>query len=215
MTEPNNGTVQTAQQSESVSGTDTGAANRMNQAQAGEPAEDSPDSDDDDEEALPLDQVFEILKNSRRRETLHYLQENGGTATLSGLAEHIAAIENDTSVQQITSSQRKRVYVGLYQCHLPKMDSMDVIDFDKNRGTIELSKNADQVRSYLGDSESGDWYQLYLGLAVAGSLLFVVSLGGAAQYGLQPSVVLFLLLGGMFLGSVAHAMGIGERIVNA
>jgi hypothetical protein len=85
---------------------------------------------------------------------------------------------------------------------------MDVIDFDKNRGTLELARNADQVCSYLGDSDDGDWYKLYLGLAVAGSLLFVVSIAGAAQYGLQPSVVLIMLLGGMFFGSVAHAIGL-------
>lgn len=207
MTDSNSGTGQSTQTGEAVSGTQSTVQETMENAQADEPDVGRRDSAAEDG-TLPLDQVFEILKNSRRRETLHYLRDNGGTATLSGLAEHIAAIENDTTVQQITSSQRKRVYVGLYQCHLPKMDSMDVIDFDKNRGTLELARNADQVSSYLGDSDSGDWYKLYLGLAVAGSILFVVSIGGAAQYGLQPSVVLIMLLGGMFLGSVAHAMGV-------
>ncbi|WP_128224348.1 DUF7344 domain-containing protein [Halobacteriaceae archaeon SHR40] len=209
MTNSDSGTGQSPQTGEAVQGPKPGTQETMDDAQSGEPDTNSQDSAE--EATLPLDQAFEILKNSRRRETLHYLNEHGGTATLSSLAEHIAAIENDTTVQQITSSQRKRVYVGLYQCHLPKMDSMDVIDFDKNRGTIELARNAEQVCSYLGDSDSGDWYKLYLGLAVAGSLLFVISIGGAAKYGLQPSVVLFLLLGGMFLGSVAHAMGVDVR----
>jgi hypothetical protein len=210
MTDSNNGTGRSQQTGDAVRGSKSSVQGTMDDTQAGETDVGRPDSAAEDD-TLPLDQVFEILKNSRRRETLHYLNENGGTATLSSLAEHIAAIENDTTVQQITSSQRKRVYVGLYQCHLPKMDSMDVIDFDKNRGTLELARNAEQVCSYLGDSDSGDWYKLYLGLAVAGSLLFVVSIGGAAQYGLQPAVVLFLLLGGMFLGSVAHAIGVDVR----
>jgi len=209
MTDSDNGTGQSPQTGETVRSTKSSVQETVESAQASDSDVARQESAADDR--LPLDQVFEILKNSRRRETLHYLNENGGTATLSGLAEHIAAIENDTTVQQITSSQRKRVYVGLYQCHLPKMDSMDVIDFDKNRGTLEVAKNADQVCSYLGDSDSGDWYKLYLGLAIAGSLLFVVSIAGAAQYGLQPSIVLFLLLGGMFLGSVAHAMGVTVR----
>ena len=207
MTNSDNSTEQSPLAGEGARGTTSRAQETMENPQTGE-SDVSHQNSTAGEETLPLDQVFEILKNSRRRETLHYLNDNGGTATLSGLAEHIAAIENDTTVQQITSSQRKRVYVGLYQCHLPKMDSMDVIEFDKNRGTLELARNAEQVCSYLGDSDGSDWYKLYLGLAAVGSLLFLVSIAGAAQYGLRPSVVLFLLLGGMFLGSIAHAMGV-------
>jgi hypothetical protein len=170
--------------------------------------EGSADPDGERSDTLPLDEVFEILKNSRRRETLHYLRENDGTATLSEVAEHIAALENDITVEQLNSSQRKRVYVGLYQCHLPKMDDRDVVEFDKNRGTIVLGPNADQVWSYLGTEESTEWYKLYLVLTVAGAVLFSVSVAGATQYGLSPSVVLLVLLAGMFLGSVAHATGL-------
>jgi hypothetical protein len=75
------------------------------------PDDDPKGQQDQRDTELPLDQVFEILKNSRRRQTLHYLFENDGKATLSELAEHIAALENDVDIKAITSSQRKRVYV--------------------------------------------------------------------------------------------------------
>mgnify|MGYP000598569648 CR=1 FL=1 len=39
---------------------------------------------------LPLDQVFEILKNQRRREVLAYLRESETEVTLGEVAEHIA-----------------------------------------------------------------------------------------------------------------------------
>jgi DNA-binding transcriptional ArsR family regulator len=155
-------------------------------------------------EALPLDQVFEILKNSRRRQTLHYLDSNGGEASLSDLAEHIAAIENDVTLEAITSSQRKRVYVGLYQCHLPKMDDMEIIDFEKNRGTVELARNADQLRPYLDREDRDDWHWLYAGVTAVGIGLFGVSALGSAPLGLTPPTVLGALLLVMGLCSVCH-----------
>ncbi|WP_049894601.1 DUF7344 domain-containing protein [Halogranum rubrum] len=98
---------------------------------------------------LSTDNLFEILKNERRREVLDFLNTNGGSATLSDVAEHIAAIENGIDLHAISSQQRKRVYIGLYQVHLPKMASYGIIDFEKNRGTIELRPAAAPLLPYL------------------------------------------------------------------
>lgn len=110
---------------------------------------------------LSKDTVFEALTNSRRRATLYYLDENGGASNIGDLAEHIAAAENDISVPELTSAQRKRVYIGLYQCHLPKLDEMGIVEFDKHRGTVALEPDgAAQVFPYLrldplGESADG------------------------------------------------------------
>jgi len=191
------------------------ARDRDEQTSTDSPSEGDTDNrsrelDERKEDELPLDQVFEVLKNRRRREVIHYLDSNGGNASLSDLAEHIAAIENDTTVKALSSKQRKRVYVGLYQCHLPKMDSMDVIDFDKNRGTVELASNTEQVRSYLEESHEREWHKLYLSLTAGGGVLFLISQAGAAQYGLRPAVILLLLLVGLGICATAHALGRGQ-----
>jgi DNA-binding transcriptional ArsR family regulator len=107
----------------------------------------------DEPSRLPLDTVFEILKNRRRRDILQYLWEHEGTANIGELAEHIAALENDIDVTALSSSQRKRVYIGLYQCHLPKMDDANVVAFDKHRGTVELRDTADELATYLDADE--------------------------------------------------------------
>jgi len=108
-----------------------------------------------DETELSLSTTFELLKNRRRRETISYLLEHEGQSTLSDLAEHIAALENGIEVVQLSSDQRKRVYIGLYQCHLPKLDKAGVIDFDKNRGTVLLKESvADQLVPYLQPEQS-------------------------------------------------------------
>ena len=100
---------------------------------------------------LDTDTLFELLQNQRRRDALRYLEGNEGRATLSDKAEHIAAKENDLPVRAINSKQRKRVYIGLYQCHLPKLAGAGVVDFDKDRGTIELCDCAAQLYPYLDD----------------------------------------------------------------
>lgn len=103
----------------------------------------------DGETALPLDVLFALLENSRRRETLRYLDDNDGSATLDELAETIAAKENGIDIAQLGSQQRKRVYIALYQCHLPRLADAGVIDYNRARGTIEVTSAADRLYRYL------------------------------------------------------------------
>lgn len=97
----------------------------------------------------PRDAIFEILRSSRRREVLLYLDTNGGEATIGDLAEHIAARENGVDRSELTTSQRKRVYVGLYQMHLPKMDGYDVVEWDKEGGSVRLLDASRWPLAYL------------------------------------------------------------------
>lgn len=105
--------------------------------------------DNDDIERLSLDVIFEILHVSRRRDVLTYLETHDGSSSLDELAEFIAAKENDIEEWELSSSQRKRVYIGLYQCHLPKMDEAGIIDYNQPRGLVELKPTAAQLYPYL------------------------------------------------------------------
>jgi len=125
---------------------------------------------------LSKDEVFELLRNSRRRTVLDYLRSGDGTASLSELAEHTAALENGIDVAELSSDQRKRVYIGLYQCHLPKMDTLGVVEYDKNRGTVELQDSVSQLEPYM-DSTDDDGDGTRLGVAVAGAVLAAVFVG--------------------------------------
>lgn len=84
-------------------------------------------------------EICTVLKNPRRREALKYLERNDGDADLSDLAEYLAARENGIEVVALSSTQRKRLYISLYQVHLPMMDDLGVLQFDKHRGTIQLA----------------------------------------------------------------------------
>lgn len=102
-----------------------------------------------EEPPVEIDMVFEILKNQRRRYVLRYLGMVDEQITLSELAEQIAAWECEKEIKQITSQERKRVYVGLYQCHLLKMDDVSAISYNKPRGKIEPGENMAFFERYL------------------------------------------------------------------
>lgn len=106
---------------------------------------------DVDMPVLTKDTAFQLVSNWRRREVLRYLNEHGGETSVGELAEHIASKKEDVPVGQITSKQRKRVYVGLYQCHLKQLAEEGVIDYNKNRGTVHVLPLADELTPYLDD----------------------------------------------------------------
>lgn len=155
------------------------------------------DTEESDPRTLTLDETFEILKNNRRRLVLHRLQETGNRS-LGELADHVTAAENDVDVSDITSTQRKRVYVGLYQFHLPKMDEMGIIDFDKDRGTVRLtSRGRDLIETHEQDSAADiQWVRVTLGLTVlafAGTILSILTATLAVSIG--TLLLLTVLLG--------------------
>lgn len=98
---------------------------------------------------LSKSHLFELLSADRRQEVLRYLDAHGGAADLGELAEHIASLECECTVNELSSQQRKRVYVGLYQCHLPKMSEAGVIDYDQDRGDVALNERSPRLLRYL------------------------------------------------------------------
>ncbi|UPM42892.1 DUF7344 domain-containing protein [Halocatena salina] len=162
---------------------------------------DGAESDDAVGPALGPDRIFEVLKNQRRRRTLQYLIERDNPVTIGALAEHIAALENDTTESALTSRERKRVYVGLYQCHLPKMDDTGVVEFNKARGTISLGPTFEQFEPYLNlDGDNADvWAHYYLLLTSASGVIFGANTLLAGLSSAQ-------LLAGVLLGFVVLSM---------
>lgn len=192
-------TMKTATNSPSDGGTAETEPEPMETSEESGDDEESPEADTETEpepEPLPLDNVFEILKNQRRRYVLQHLRETEESVSMSDLAEQVAAWENDKPVDQLTSSERKRVYVGLYQCHLPKMDGMDVVSFNKPRGMIERGPNAPDVEQYLQqEEETEDWERYFVGLSAVsvGVMGLALALNPVTVIPLVDAAVLFVI----------------------
>ena len=95
---------------------------------------------------VDLDQVFGVLSNRRRRAILRYLTTESPEVEFGELAELLAARECDKDRCQISAQERKRLYIALYQSHLPKMADMDAIDYDERSGLVERGP---KIRSFL------------------------------------------------------------------
>ncbi|WP_248517939.1 DUF7344 domain-containing protein [Salinarchaeum laminariae] len=82
--------------------------------------------------AIPLDpvDVFEAISNSRRRRVILSLSRSNDPVSASDLAVEIAARENAVDPSQVTGEQRTRVYIGLTQGHLEKLDDLGVAQYD-------------------------------------------------------------------------------------
>ncbi|MFC4357793.1 ArsR family transcriptional regulator [Halobium salinum] len=159
-----------------------------------------------EEMELSKDEIFYLLKNRRRRDIVRYLMDNDGTATLSELAEHIAAWENDIEVQALNSGQRKRVYVALYQTHLPKLAENGIIEYERNRGDVELTENAELLKTYLEDDESerDPWSKRYAALSVTGALSIGLLTVGGVSLGVSMTQFTVLLTAAFLVASLAH-----------
>jgi hypothetical protein len=168
-----------------------------------EPDQPADEDQADAEATLTRDDTFEILSNHRRRFALHHLQQNGEKAQLGDLSEHVAAWENDIDVQQVSSTERKRVYTSLQQFHLPKMDETGVVEFDDREGVVELTAAAEDVDIYLEVVDGNDvpWSQYYLGLAAVNLAVLVGALAGLYPFTLVPSAGLALFVVTTFLVS--------------
>lgn len=147
-------------------------------------------SDTDTSGSMSPDLVFEILSNTRRRMMLYYLSQNEGQATIQELAEQIAALENDVPVDELRRRQRKRVYVSLYQTHVPKLEDSGIVEYDDESGEVRLTERAGEFDSYLSSSTEPTypWRIHYLVLAAVGGWLFVLSVLDVPVVGAIPTV---------------------------
>lgn len=103
---------------------------------------------------LTTSDIHEVLANYRRRTVIEILRDNGALEQ-SDLVDRVAARELDKPIQDINPAERKRVYVGLYQCHLPKLRDYNVVTRSKETNTYRLTSDADDVLPYLDGKKEG------------------------------------------------------------
>ena len=176
----------------------TSTTERATQESTGDLAEPRP--------PLEPDERFHLLQNERRRSVIEYLRDadtnEDGHVWMRDIAERVAAWENDTSVAQLSSTERQRVYIPLYQNHLPKLDEAGVIEYNQSRGTVTPTDRVDELAEFVegpgaaddADADADDpWYNYYLGASGVGAVM----LGGAA-FSLLPGFLVAVTILALF-----------------
>ncbi|WP_440765722.1 DUF7344 domain-containing protein [Natronorubrum sp. DTA7] len=168
---------------------------------------------------LSQDDIFHVLQTNRRRDAIAYLLDRDGPVKMSDVAEYVAAKENDTTVANLTSAQRQRVYIPLYQSHLPKLDKKGIVEYDQSRGIVRSTDRIEIFRPYLedttdsADSSARGSHRSFVASAVgdyhvtsacASTGLLVATMAGLVQL---PELTLAVLIVGLFtLATVATTL---------
>ncbi|MFP8956500.1 hypothetical protein ACLI4Y_07215 [Natrialbaceae archaeon A-CW3] len=161
----------------------------------------------DDSGELPQNDVFDILSNYRRVCVIQYLQNvERDVVELRDVVDYVTERETLNSPQETNYSNRKSVYTALRQTHLPKLDDLGVIDYNKSRGEMRLTDRANQVRMYLEYVPEDDipWHVHYLALTGLSGLLLLTTYAGLYPFDIgwgMLTATLFLMFG---LSAVVH-----------
>lgn len=171
--------AQSLQEAEEVGAEDESGSGRQ-------PASDRDTDGDADSPELTVDEVFDILRNSRRRAVISYLFENDGQASVKELTQHVASDEYDVPLGETTPDQHKRVYTALYQCHLERLDDFGVVDFDRDEKQVSLDAAAPQVAAYLRGDETSSAARLELVAAAGVAALVSIGVVGVGPLATLP-----------------------------
>lgn len=164
---------------------------------------------------LDRDELFHLLQSERRRRAIRYiLAADAETVFMRDVAEAVAAEEYDTTVAALGSQARQRVYITLYQSHLPQLADAGVIRYDRHRGEITPTPLIEEFVLYLTDRSPDDrdstrrvWGATGFGLGTLLTLIFVPVFGAVVTLGVTllvlaaAVVIAFGLANGFELGS--------------
>lgn len=158
--------------------------------------------------------LFDLLGNSRRRRTLRYLLDEP-MMTLTKLSARIAAWENETQIDDLSSRQRKQVYSSLYQTHIPRLSEHGLVEYDAENRTVRLTGDSNRIRQFLELDNSPSrgfshrWSRYFFWTAVVGSAVIAgnwlgrtpaAEIGTGDLYGLL--LVTFMMLSVSFVMAV-------------
>ena len=160
------------------------------------------------EHNLTQAELFDVFSNARRRRTVQYLTHQGGACDLAPLVEQVAAWENDIDPDEVTRTQRRRVYISLYQTHLPMLEEHEIVDWDPDDHTIQLIPHEEVFEPYLDHrlENQRSWHRLYVTVTALGVLALGVSWlsVGPLTTTVAPVVALVLCLLVLAVSVVQH-----------
>jgi hypothetical protein len=105
-------------------------------------------------EPLSEDRIFSLLSATRRREVLRHLKEASGELPLSAITQRVAVSEGIHPDEGAAAV--KKVYVSLYQTHVPALDAAGVVEYDATEKAVRLTPRAAPLFRYLDVADGAD-----------------------------------------------------------
>lgn len=144
--------------------------------------------------------LYSILGNKRRRDTLKVLRHGDTPVELDELIDRVAAIEYDKPIPEVTANERKRVQSAVKQSHLPKIEASGLIVQDPIEGTVQSTESLDELDIYLkvAGKRGLPSSAIYLLLSVIGAAVMSGLVLDVEPMGILPDTVWATLVVGMF-----------------
>lgn len=139
---------------------------------------------------LSKSEAFDVLRNSRRRNAITCLRERDEEMSVTELTTCVAAKEYDVAPEELSSEQYKRVYTGLYQCHLDRADELGVVEFDSDDNTVRLRDEAARLDPFLEDPGTPGSARVEFGIGLVVALIVSLSSLGVGPFGVIPASLL-------------------------
>lgn len=104
--------------------------------------------------ALTEADVYDVLAAKRRRQLLLVLDDRDDSEIpLAEAARTIATQEEETPPSELPAEAYERVYVSLYQAHLPKLDRLGAVEWQENNGLICSAPSVSGLASVIREIE--------------------------------------------------------------
>ncbi|NHN47366.1 hypothetical protein G9464_07125 [Halostella sp. JP-L12] len=104
--------------------------------------------------------IINAVTHGRRRRTLELLRECGGALDAEGLATHLAAVENEKRLFEVTEDEFRETLVALRHNHLPALADANLIERDEESGAVAVSDHPvhdDPKLDQIVSVEADDW----------------------------------------------------------
>jgi len=89
-----------------------------------------------------IDDLFDVLADARRRCALQSLSDAGGTASFDGTVGDVA---RQTQTRPVGRGGAPRIATALYHVHLPKLESVGLIDDFDPKGEVQMAEDVGDV----------------------------------------------------------------------
>lgn len=157
-----------------------------------------------DEGARSRDTLFEVLSNSRRRYILSRIRAADEPIELSEIAREIGARESQIPPAELGQTAKKRVYVSLYQTHVPKLEAVGLVEYDDETKTVSVTERTGEIDRVLGRVPPAyRWHRVNGALSVLSGTVVTGSAFDVAVLGTVPPLELGLGVVGLIVVATA------------
>lgn len=159
--------------------------------------------------------IHDVLRNRRRRLVIDILKEADSPVSVRELSEQIGAVESGSDPPPRNIKQS--VYVSLLQTHLPKLDELNIINYEPDGKTVAVEGGLGEVSIYMetvpkyGITRS----EYYAAVSLLGLLTILgaeLGVPGLASISSMTWAYGFLLLG--FISSLYHSYRQGSTVLH-